>query len=206
VGIPPPAEHRRPSGVSLVHPNTNALRILIVDDNHDAADSLAVLLELLHYEVRVAYAGLDGLLVARMFAPDCMLTDISMPGLNGYELARRVRAEPVLASVKLVALSAFTGDDHIRKATEAGFDYRLTKGCDLNTILEVLKMIEEIKHLATRTQELAHRNVELAGQTKDLIREVKEDVKEVKKEVKELKQEVKELREERKKSADENGN
>ena len=206
MGITPHRETSPFLGIRLVHPNTNALRILIVDDNHDAADSLACLLELSHYDVRVAYDGLEGLLVARAYSPDCMLADINMPGLNGYELARRVRAEPELASVKLVALSAFSDDAHIRKAVEAGFDYRLTKGCNLDTILEVLKMIEEIKNLATRTQELAHQNVQLAGQTKDLIREVKEDVKEVKKEVKELKKEVKELREEHNKSAGENGN
>jgi CheY-like chemotaxis protein len=189
----------------LNRPNTNALRILIVDDNHDAADSLACLLELSHYEVRVAYDGLVGLLAARAFAPDCVLTDISMPGLDGYGLARRVRAEPDLANVKLVAVTAFTDDGYIRKAIEAGFDYRLTKGCDLNEVLEVLKMIEDLKNLATKTQELAQQNVELAGQTKDLIREVKEDVREVKQEVKELKQEVKELREEQNKSLGDNG-
>jgi two-component system OmpR family response regulator len=189
----------------LDRPKTDALRILIVDDNQDAADSLACLLELYHYEVRVTYDGLHGLIVARTFAPACMLTDISMPRLDGYELARRVRAEPNLANVKLVALSAFTGEGYIRKVTEAGFDYHLTKGCDLDEVLEVLKMIEEIKNLAARTQELAKENVELAGQTKELIREVKEDVKEVKKEVKELKQEVKELKDEYKKTDGANG-
>jgi len=187
----------------LNHPKKNALRILIVDDNHDAADSLACLLELSNYEVRVAYDGKVGLLATRDFAPDCLLTDISMPGLDGYELARHVRAEADLASVKLVALSAYTDEEHVRKTSEVGFDYRLTKGCDLEKVLEVLKMIEEIKNLATKTQELAQQNVELAGQTKELIREVKEEVKEVKHEVKELKQEVKELREDHKKSSGE---
>lgn len=183
-------------------PITNALRILIVDDNRDAADSLACLLELSDYRVRVAYNGADGLLTAHSFAPDCILTDISMPGMDGYELARRVRAKPAIANTKLVALSAYNDDDYIRKVNEAGFDYRMTKGCEPDKVLEVLRMIEEIKNLASKTQELAQRNVELAGQTKELIREVKEDVREVKKEVKELKQEVKELREDHNKNSD----
>jgi CheY-like chemotaxis protein len=185
-----------------------ALRVLIVDDNRDAADSLALLLDLrtptpanprpdFRYEVRVAYDGLDGLRVAREFAPDCVVSDIRMPGLDGYALARAVRRDPALAGVKLVALSAFTDAEHIRRATEAGFDYRLTKANDIKELLEVLGMIEAIKELAEKTRELAEQNVNLAGQTKGLIQEVKEDVAELKKDVAELKQDVKELKEEK---------
>jgi len=183
------------------------MRVLIVDDNHDAADTLAVLLELRthagashlaqgRYEVRVAYDGIDGLRVAREFVPDCVVSDIRMPRLDGYGLARALRSEPALASVKLVALSAFTDAEHTRRATEAGFDYRLTKAGDLNELLEVLGMIEAIKQLAEKTRELAERNVDLAGQTKELLKEVKEDVRELKQDVAELKREVKELKEE----------
>lgn len=167
---------------------SSALRVLIVDDNQDAADSLADLLGMLHYSVRVAYDAFAAVSIAREFEPDCMLADIRMPLLDGYGLARQVRADPVLGRMKLVALSAYSDDDHVRRAEEAGFDYRLTKGCELDKVLEVLKMIEEIKTLARQ-------NIELAGQTKELLREVKEDVREVKQEVKELKKEVKELRE-----------
>ena len=82
-----------------------ALRVLIVDDNQDAADSLAMLIELRmsapgasrlgnRYEVRVAYDGTEGLRVAREFVPDCLVSDISMPGMDGYALARAVRSEP----------------------------------------------------------------------------------------------------------------
>jgi CheY-like chemotaxis protein len=182
------------------------MRILIVDDNRDAADSLACLLELHHFDVRVAYDGTVGQEIAHSFAPDCMLTDISMPGVDGYELARRFRADPALAGVKLVALSAMSNEEHVQKATAAGFDFRLTKGCDLDKVLEVLKMIEHIKDLATKTQELAKHNVELAGQTKELLQEVKQDIKEVKQEVRELKQDVKDLKKEQKeKHPDDNG-
>jgi CheY-like chemotaxis protein len=182
------------------------LRVLIVDDNRDAADSLALLLELRtqapgepaqgRYNVRVAYDGTEGLRVAREFVPDCLVSDIRMPGLDGYALARAVRSEPALTGVKLVALSAFTDAEHARRTVEAGFDYRLTKADHVTELLEVLGMIEEIKDLATRTRELAEQNVDLAGQTKELLKEVKEDVRELKQDVAELKRDVKELKEE----------
>ncbi len=178
-----------------MNPPSPSLRVLVVDDNQDAADSLAYLLQRYNYEARVAYDGRAGLQAARASAPDCLISDIGMPGLDGYALARAVRADPSLAKVTLVALSAYSGEEHNRKAVEAGFEYRVTKGSDPAELLEVLRMIEQIKNLATKTQELAKENLDLAGQTRDLLKEVKEDVREVKQEVKELKQEVKDLRE-----------
>jgi|GEM_PF-3746160 len=182
-----------------------ALRVLIVDDNHDAADSLAMLLEVhssagetshsrKRYEVRVAYSGTEGLQIAREFLPDCLVSDIQMPRLDGYALARAVRSEPALAGVKLVALSAYSDADHVRRAEEAGFDYRLTKAGDVGKLLEVLAMIDEIKKLAVQTRNLAEQNVNLVSQTKELLQEVKDDVRELKKDVAELKQDVKELK------------
>lgn len=181
-----------------------ALRVLIVDDNRDAADSVALLLNLgallgaapgTRYDVRVAYDAGEALREARAFVPDCLVSDIQMPGMDGYALARAVRREPALAAVKLVALSAFADDEHARLATEAGFDYRLTKARDIRELVEILGMIEAIKELAERTRELSERNVDLAGQTKDLIEEVKDDVRSLKEDVAELKRDVKELKE-----------
>jgi CheY-like chemotaxis protein len=174
-----------------------AMRVLIVDDNQDAADTLAVVLDLRCYDCRVAYDGLAGLRGALDDPPDCVISDVGMPGLDGFELARRLRAEPALSGVKLVALSAYAGESHTRQAAEAGFDHVLTKGDDPALLLEVLRMIEKIKDLAAKTQELAKQNVELAGQTKELLQEVKDEVKQVKEEVKELKQEVKDLKDEK---------
>jgi CheY-like chemotaxis protein len=169
---------------------------VIVDDNRDAADSLAALLELRHYECRVAYDGLAGLQAALDEVPDCLITDINMPCLDGYALAQRVRAEPALAGVKLVALSAYSDAPHRKRAAEVGFDYTLVKAGD-PTALEVLKMIEEIKELAAKTRDLAKQNVDLAGETKGLIQEVKEELKEVKQDVQELKQDVKDLKDQK---------
>lgn len=167
--------------------------MLVVDDNRAAADGMAQWLRLFAHEVRVEYDGTSGLAAARGWRPDCVLSDIRMPGLDGYALARAVRADPSIAGTKLVALSAYSGADHERKAAEAGFDHRLTKGSDPAALLEVLKMIEQVMMLADRTRELAEKNVELATETKQLLKEVREDVAELKEEVKELKEEVKDL-------------
>lgn len=178
-------------------PGRCALRVLIVDDNRDAADTLACLLELRGFDPRVAYDGPDGLRQAAAWPPDCVVSDVIMPGLDGYALARAVRADPALAGVRLVALSALGDAGHARRAAEAGFDHVFTKAADPADLLEVLRMMEEIKALAAETHKLAGHNAELAGQTRDLLREVKADVREVKEEVKELKQEVKELKADR---------
>lgn len=184
---------------------SEGLRILIVDDNRDAADSLAYLLGLGSYAIKVAYDGISGLRVAKEFIPDCLISDISMPGLDGYGLAKRIKADSSLNGMKLIALSAYADEEHTRKATEAGFDYQVTKASEPREIIEVLRMIEEIKALASQTQELAKQNVELAGQTKELLHEVKEEVKEVKQEVKDVKQEVKELKKDVKELKDDRG-
>lgn len=167
------------------------LRVLIVEDSRPAADSLAALVQCRGHQVRVAYDGEAGLAAARRYAPDCVISDIDMPGLNGYHLARTIRADAALARVRLVAWSANPDPDHPRLAADAGFDYLLAKPAELD---EVLAVIEKIKELADTTEKLARQNVDLAGQTKDLIQEVKEDLKEVKQDVKELKAEVKELK------------
>src|SRR6266702_3932849 len=84
-------------------------RVLIVDDNRDAADSLAMLARVWGYEARVAYDGEAALETALTFRPDCLLLDIGLPRLDGYALARRVRQQPGLETAKLVALSAYSG-------------------------------------------------------------------------------------------------
>jgi len=173
---------------------SSTVRVLVVDDNCDAADSMGLLLQLYGYQSRVAYDGRNGLLVAHAWAPDCVISDIRMPDLDGYSLARAIRSDPALSGVKLVALSAFSDEEHLRQAVAAGFDRLLTKPADMTQLVEVLRMIEEIKQIASETQKLAQQNVALAGQTKELIQEVREEVKEAKHEIRELKKEVGELK------------
>ena len=193
VNLSPDAERRLP----LDHQPPALMHVLVVDDNRDAADSLALLLQIHGYKVHVAYDGLAGFRAAQEVTPDCVISDITMPAMDGYAFARRIRADPALASAKLIALSAYSDDEHARRAAAAGFDYRLTKATEIHELLEVLRMLDQIKELALKTQALSLQNVDLAGQTKELLKEVKEDIKEVKQEVIELKKEVKELKEER---------
>jgi two-component system, OmpR family, response regulator len=168
------------------------LRILVVDDNRDAADSLVVLLGLLGYEARGTYGGPEALRLAGEFRPDCLFLDIRMPGMDGYEVARRVREQPGLERARLVALSAFSDEGHRRRAALAGFDHQLTKPADPGELRRLLTMMQEVLRLAEKTEELARQNVALASQTRELLREVKEDVAGVKEEVRELKQEIRE--------------
>jgi CheY-like chemotaxis protein len=171
------------------------LRILVVDDNRDAADSLAALLQLLGHPVTVAYDGPSGLRAAATDRPDCVFLDITMPGMNGYEVARRLRAE--LGRVKLIALTAFSDPVHVERAAAAGFDHRLTKPADLAELEELVTMLQRIKELAETTEQLARQNVSLADETRSLLKEVKSDLKEVKEEVRELRDEVREIREDK---------
>jgi CheY-like chemotaxis protein len=173
-----------------------ALRVLVVDDNRDAADSLSTLLKMKGHDVRVAYDGVAGFEAARAHRPDCLLLDIAMPRLDGYELARRVRQLPGLERSKLVALTAYADETHRRRAREAGFDHHLVKPADLDEIERILNMLHEVVRLANRTEELARQNAALAREAQELLQEMKEDIREVKEEMKGLKEELRECKEE----------
>lgn len=102
-------------------------RVLVVDDNVDAADSLATLLRLSGHEVRVAHDGAAALAVVRDYRPDIAFLDIGMPGMDGYEVARRLRAQPGLERALLVALTGWGSPEDRRRTTDAGFDHHLVK-------------------------------------------------------------------------------
>jgi len=170
------------------------VRVLIVDDNRDAADSLALVLGMWGYGCHVAYDGLSGFEKACAHKPDCLIADIAMPGLDGYTLAQCVRLQPGLEGTKLVALSAFSDDEHDRRIREVGFDHALVKPADFDELQRILTMLDQVLRLASKTEEMARQNVELASETKALIQEVKEDIQEVKQDVRELKQEIREVK------------
>jgi CheY-like chemotaxis protein len=115
-----------------------ARRILIVDDNRDSADSLAVLLRILGHEVRQAYDGLEGFAAALEFLPDVLLLDIGLPGMNGYEVAKRIRSENGLRSVRIVAVSGYGSDEDRQRARAAGFDDYLVKPLELASLESIL--------------------------------------------------------------------
>ena len=102
-------------------------RVLVADDNRDAAESLALLLRLLGNEVRTAGDGQQAVEATAAFRPDVVLLDIGMPRLNGYEAARRIREQPRGGQMLLVALTGWGQDEDKRLTKEAGFDHHLVK-------------------------------------------------------------------------------
>jgi PAS domain S-box-containing protein len=118
------------------------LRILVVEDNRDSADSLRMLLETHGYEVEVAYTGPDGVRAAGEHRPEVVICDIGLPGLDGYGVAAALRRNPDTASARLIALTGYGQDEDRRRAREAGFDEHLTKPAD-PTALEALLAASE---------------------------------------------------------------
>lgn len=102
-------------------------KILVVDDNADAADSLAILLRMAGYVVEIAYDGPEALKEAHSFQPDVVLLDIGLPGMDGYEVVQELKKMPEMQQCVLVAVTGYARDDDRRQAREAGFHFHLTK-------------------------------------------------------------------------------
>ena len=114
-------------------------RVLVIDDNNDAANALRLLLENDGHEVRVAHDGLSGLELAREYKPDYLLLDIGLPRLNGYEIAASVRGDPGLRDTTIVAITGY-GQVHDRARTAAvGFDHHLTKPVEFSALQELFR-------------------------------------------------------------------
>jgi CheY-like chemotaxis protein len=113
--------------------------VLVVDDNADTAESYALLLRLDGHEVRVAPDGPVALQAVRDFAPDAALLDLGLPGMDGYEVARRLRALPETGRVLLVAMTGWDQEEDRHRSWEAGFDYHLTKPAPPEEIQRLLR-------------------------------------------------------------------
>jgi signal transduction histidine kinase len=120
-------------------PSPGGRRVLVVDDNGDAAESLALLLRLAGHEARVAHDGPGALKEAEAFPPDAVLLDIGLPGMDGYEVARRLRRLEGARSATLVAVTGYGQDDDLRRSKEAGFDHHLIKPVDPSTLYDLLR-------------------------------------------------------------------
>lgn len=114
------------------------LRVLVIDDNRDSADSATEVLRLLGNKVECAYDGESGIALAGRFRPDMILLDLAMPGMDGYEARRRLRAEPESASAVLVAMTGFGNEEDKRRTRAAGFDAHLTKPVELDALIALL--------------------------------------------------------------------
>ncbi len=119
------------------------LKILIVDDNTDGADALSRVLEIAGHSTKVAYEGFSGLGLAETFRPEIALLDIGMPNMSGLELARRIRAQPWGATMRLIAVTGWGQPSDRRRSADAGFDQHLTKPVDPDQLLETISRYAE---------------------------------------------------------------
>lgn len=119
-------------------PPARPLRILIVEDYQDAADSLQWLLELSGHHALQAYSGPAGLEAARTFRPDVVLCDLALPGMDGFAVAQAFRRDPAMAHLRLIAVSGHGRAEDRRRALEAGFEDHLLKPVAADTLHRVL--------------------------------------------------------------------
>ena len=144
VGLPLSA-HARPAAILRQAPpepeRGQRLRVLLADDNVDYVDSMCTLLQAAGLAVTCVYDGLAAVAAAQADPPDVAILDIGMPGLNGYEVARRLRAAPATAGTALVAVSGWGQESDKRDAREAGFDRHLVKPVGVQALLETLAAV-----------------------------------------------------------------
>ena len=122
-----------------------SLRILVVDDNHDSADCLAMLLDALGHETRTVYSGEDAITMTDSFAPEVVLLDIGLPGTSGYEICRQLRQRPDGADLVIIAQTGWGQEEDRRRTQEAGFDHHLVKPVDPADLLSRLLEVEKKK-------------------------------------------------------------
>jgi len=118
-------------------------RVLVIEDNQDAAASMEMLLRLAGHQVQVAYSGPTGLETARQFSPQIVLCDIGLPGgMDGYAVARNIRQDPTLHSTYLIALTGYGQDGDKSTSRDAGFDVHLTKPVDFHELQGLLASVK----------------------------------------------------------------
>jgi len=151
-------------------------RLLIVDDNRDAADSLAMLLDLWGYAPRVAYDGPTALDLIRGERPDGVLLDLGLPGVDGFQLASDLRRQPECVDTPLIAVTGYGGPAYRDRARAAGFDHFLVKPVDPVGLQELLGELLRVRLLAVRMEGLARRHAQLAGEAAALMDAARDQV------------------------------
>jgi signal transduction histidine kinase/ActR/RegA family two-component response regulator len=124
-------------------PTAPKRRILVVDDNSDAADSLAMLLRLEGHEVEIAYSAAGTFEAVRRMRPEAVLLDIGLPQMDGYEIARRLRADPAAKQIHLIALTGYGQERDRERAREAGFGAHVVKPADIEAVNQILASLPQ---------------------------------------------------------------
>lgn len=119
----------------------SALRVLVVDDNTDAADSLAEVLQLLDHDARAVYGGRQAVAELRSYRPQVVLLDLSMPDIDGFETLKLLRAEADVPTAHVIAMTGHSGADDIARCRAAGFDEHLTKPVTIEQLMKSLDAI-----------------------------------------------------------------
>jgi CheY-like chemotaxis protein len=155
-----------------------SLRVLIVDDNRDGADSLGLLVEALGNQVHVTYGGIQALDVASAFQPDLMLIDLVMPDIDGCDLTSQLRRMPAFKQTKIVAITGLKDEKHKVLAMKAGCDLVLRKPAALNEIKAVLASVDPAASSESRTRKLPRARVSSALENRlpiDAARRIRSD-------------------------------
>jgi signal transduction histidine kinase/ActR/RegA family two-component response regulator len=126
-------------------PHVTRRRIVVVDDLADAADSLAIMLQMMGHDTRTAYDGVEATQAVAAFKPDLVFLDIGLPKMNGYDAARSIRAQPDGKQVVLVAVTGWGQEQDRRRAADAGFDHHLTKPVDPRSLEALIASLDQIR-------------------------------------------------------------
>ena len=124
-------------------PHATRRRIVVVDDLADAADSLAIMLQMMGHDTRTAYDGVEAVQAVAAFNPDLVFLDIGLPKMNGYDAARIIRAQPDGKDVVLVAVTGWGQEQDRRRAADAGFDHHLTKPVDPHAVEALIARLDQ---------------------------------------------------------------
>src|SRR5262249_37784704 len=138
-----PTDAIEPRAGGHLSANGPACRVLVVDDNTDAADSLAMLLRLTGHEVRIVHDGPAALESAATFRPDVVLLDIGLPGMDGYAVARHLREESCTREVLLIAVSGYGQEEDQLRSRQAGFDHHLVKPVEFTALQQLLPSLTQ---------------------------------------------------------------
>lgn len=126
------------AGIETAKQPAQTSRVLVVDDNMDAADMLVMMLQMFGHEVQAAYTGQSALEMAVEYKPDVVLLDIGLPDMNGYEVARHLRQQPQTKDVRLIAMTGYGQDSDRQRSEEAGCEHHLVKPVDPQKLQDLL--------------------------------------------------------------------